>query len=319
MSTTPRLASLRLGYPAWYGPTPKRSWPRQPRSHNIPYTLSTVATVPLEAIPPIAGANAWFQFYPPNDAAVERSVLERCVNAGYGTILLTVDVPVVVRREHDIRNGLSVPPRFDLKMLYQMVTHPQWSLRMLGRGVPQFETVKPYFEGGSSKNLGRSIQASTQFIKKVMKGHITAERFAAIRDGWPGKLLVKGVLDVEDAKRYLALGADGLVISNHGGRQLDAAPSVVSVLPGIRKAVGPDATLVADSGVRSGLDIARMLAMGADFVLLGRPFMYAVAALDRQGGDHVMNVLKAELSSVMGQLGCPALAELPRFLYRGEA
>ena len=301
-------------------------WPRSEtilaaaaRSHNIPYTLSTVATVPLEAIPPIAGANAWFQFYPPNDAAVEHSMLERCVNAGYGTILLTVNVPVVVRREHDIRNGLSVPPRFDLKTIYQMATHPQWSLRMLGRGVPQFETVKPYFEGGNSKNLGRSIQASTQFIKKVMKGHITAERFSTIRDGWPGKLLVKGILDVEDATRYLALGADGLVVSNHGGRQLDAAPSVVSVLPGIRKAVGPDATLVVDSGIRSGQDIARMLALGADFVLLGRPFMYAVVALDRQGGDHVMNVLKAELSSVMGQLGCPTLAELPRFLYRGDA
>jgi isopentenyl diphosphate isomerase/L-lactate dehydrogenase-like FMN-dependent dehydrogenase len=285
------------------------------KTHNVPYTLSTVATVSLETIPPIAGENAWFQYYPSSDMAVEDSILERCRVAGYGTILLTVDVPVVVRREHDIRNGLSIPPRFNLKTLSQMMAHPQWALRMLARGVPQFETIRPYFSGGQSRNIGRSIQASSHFVKQVMKGHITADRFTRIRAGWSGKLLVKGVLNSEEAQQYLAMGADGLVISNHGGRQLDAAPSSVSVLPIVRQAVGPDATLIADSGVRSGQDIARMLALGADFVLMGRPFMYAVAALDRRGGDHVMNVLKAELRSVMGQMGCPTLKELPHFLY----
>ena len=285
------------------------------RKHNVPYTLSTVATVSLETIPPIAGENAWFQYYPSSDMAVEDSILERCRVAGYSTILLTVDVPVVVRREHDIRNGLSVPPRFNLKTLSQMVAHPQWALRMLARGIPQFETIRPYFAGGQSRNIGRSIQASSHFVKQVMKGHITAQLFARIRAGWRGKLLVKGILDSEEAQQYLAMGADGLVISNHGGRQLDAAPSSVSVLPNIRQAVGPDATLIADSGIRSGQDIARMLALGADFVLMGRPFMYAVAALDSRGGDHVMNVLKAELRSVMGQMGCPTLKELPHFLY----
>lgn len=285
------------------------------KKHNIPYTLSTVATVSLETIPPIAGENAWFQYYPSSDMAIEDAMLERCRKAGYGTVLVTVDVPVVVRREHDIRNGLSVPPRINVRTLSQMVAHPDWALRMLARGVPQFETVRPYFSAGQSRNIGHSIQASGYFLKRVMKGHITAERFTRIRDRWPGNLLVKGVLDSEDAKQYLALGADGLVVSNHGGRQLDAAPSVVAVLPQIRAAVGSDATLLADSGVRSGLDIARMLALGADFVLMGRPFMYAVAALDNKGGDHVMNVLKAELLSVMGQLGCPTLEALPDFLY----
>lgn len=132
---------------------------------------------------------------------------------------------------------------------------------------------------------------------------------------WPGKLLVKGVLDPAEAQAYLDLGADGLVISNHGGRQLDAAPSAVSLLPRIRAAVGPEATLIADGGIRSGLDIARMLALGADFVLMGRPFLFAVAALDRRGGDHVMNVLKAELQTTMGQLGYNTLKELREFLF----
>ncbi len=296
-------------------------WPRSEtilaaaaKAQNVPYTLSTVATVSLEKIRPIAGENAWFQFYPPNDATVEKSLLERCQAAGYETILLTVDVPVVIRREHDIRNGLSVPPKFDLKTVGQMIAHPNWSLRMLGAGVPQFENLRPYFADQSTGTAG-SISASVHFIKKVMKGHITAQRFARIRDGWPGKLLVKGILDTEEAKHYLALGADGLVVSNHGGRQLDAAPSVVSVLPQIRAAVGPQATLVADSGIRSGLDIARMIALGADFVLLGRPFIYGVAALDRRGGEHVMEILKAELRAVMGQLGCPTIEKLPCFLH----
>ena len=147
---------------------------------------------------------------------------------------------------------------------------------------------------------------------------MTPERFSRIRAGWPGNLVVKGVLDSEEAKHYLGLGADGIVVSNHGGRQLDSAPSAISMLPSIREAVGPDVPLIADSGVRSGLDVARMLASGADFVLMGRPFIYAVAALDRKGGDHVMNVLKAELHSVMGQIGCSSLADLPDFLVQQD-
>lgn len=299
-------------------------WPRSEyilaaaaKAHNVPYTLSTVATVTLEEIRPVAGDNAWFQYYPAGDPAVEKSMLERCQAAGYETILLTVDVPVKTRREHDIRNGLAVPPRFDAKTLFQMVTHPGWSLRMLRAGVPQFVNIKPYYREAESINAGKSIKASVDFISRVMKGHITAERFAQIRSLWPGKLLVKGVLAVEDAGEYLTLGADGLVVSNHGGRQLDAAPSPVQVLPHIRRAVGPDVPIVADSGARSGLDVARLLALGADFVLMGRPFLFALGALDSRGGEHVMSVLKAELEATMGQLGCPTLADLPRFLYNG--
>ena len=146
--------------------------------------------------------------------------------------------------------------------------------------------------------------------------HITSKLLGQIRANWPGKLLIKGVLDPEEARTYLNLGADGLIVSNHGGRQLDAAPPAASVLPHVREAVGQDATLIADSGVSSGLDVARMLALGADFVLMGRPFLYAVAALDRRGGDHVMTIIKAELQATMGQLGCSTISELPDFLVR---
>ncbi len=285
------------------------------KTHNIPYTLSTVGTTSLENIRKIAGDNAWFQLYTPQDLETRKDLLRRCEEAGYDTILVTVDVPYKTRRDHDIRNGLSVPPSFDMKTAWQMVTHPHWSLRMLRAGVPQFVNLQPYHQDGHSRNVGRSIVESTKYIEERLGLHITASRFEEIRALWPGKLLAKGVLDPEEAKVYLDLGADGLVISNHGGRQLDAAPSSVSLLPRIRDAVGPEATLIADGGIRSGLDIARMLALGADFVLLGRPFLFAVAALDWQGGDHVINVLKAELQTTMGQLGCTTLKELPKCLF----
>ena len=292
------------------------------KTHNIPYTLSTVANESLEEIRQIAGENAWFQLYSPRAPETRKDILRRCEEAGYDTIMVTVDVPNKTRRDHDIRNGLSVPPSFDMKTVWQMVTHPHWSLRMLRAGVPQFVNILPYQQHGFSHvgvgtnyNIGQSIKESGKYIEDRMGLHITTSLFEEIRAMWPGKLLAKGVLDPKEAKAYLDLGADGLVISNHGGRQLDAAPSAVSLLPRIRAAVGPEATLIADGGIRSGLDIARMLALGADFVLMGRPFLFAVAALDRRGGDHVMNVLKAELQTTMGQLGYNTLKELREFLF----
>ena len=292
------------------------------KTHNIPYTLSTLATDSLENVRQIAGDNTWFQLYTPQDPETRKDLLRRCEEAGYDTIMVTVDVPNKTRRDHDIRNGLSVPPSFDMKTVWQMVTHPHWSLRMLRAGVPQFVNILPYQQHGFSHvgvgtnyNIGQSIKESGKYIEERMGLHITTSLFEEIRAMWPGKLLAKGVLDPKEAKAYLDLGADGLVISNHGGRQLDAAPSAVSLLPRIRAAVGPEATLIADGGIRSGLDIARMLALGADFVLMGRPFLFAVAALDRRGGDHVMNVLKAELQTTMGQLGYNTLKELREFLF----
>jgi L-lactate dehydrogenase (cytochrome) len=283
------------------------------KAHNIPFTLSTVATVSLEAIHKLAGDNAWFQLYTPKEPEVLKDLLRRCDETGYETIMVTVDVPYKTRRDHDIRNGLSVPPRFDLKSVWQMATHPQWALRMLRRGVPQFMNLAPYHDGGKSGNVRESIEKSTKFIEERMGLHITARRFAEIREMWHGTLLVKGVLDPEEAKAYVDLGADGVIVSNHGGRQLDAAPSAVDVLPHIRNAVGPGTPLLVDGGVRSGLDIARMLALGADFVMIGRPFLYAVAALNHMGGHHAMEILKAELQGTMGQLGCPTLSALPSF------
>ena len=284
---------------------------RAARTHNLPYILSTFACASLERVKPIAGENGWFQYYPSDTPKFEKDMLDRCQAAGYKTIVLTVDIPVETRRDRDIKNGLSVPPRFDLRTLWQMMTHPTWAINMLKVGIPQFETLLPYYQGGG-------IPAQVEFISKHMKGHITAERFKAIRAYWKGNLLVKGILDVEEAQTYMNLGADGIVVSNHGGRQFDAAPASAHVLPKIRWALGPEALILADGGVRNGLDIARMLALGADFVLMGRPFVFAVAAIGQKGGEHVMHILKEELLGAMAQMGCRTVAELPEFLMKKD-
>jgi L-lactate dehydrogenase (cytochrome) len=164
---------------------------RAAKAHNIPYTLSTVSTVSLETIHEIAGENAWFQLYTPKEPEVLADLLRRCEETGYETVAVTVDVPYKTRRDHDIRNGLSVPPRFDLKTVWQMVTHPEWALRMLRRGVPQFANLAPYHDGRSG-SVRESIEKSTRFIEDRMGLHITAQRFAEIRRMWPRTCWSKG-------------------------------------------------------------------------------------------------------------------------------
>lgn len=279
------------------------------KTHNIPHVLSTFANRAMETIGPITGDNGWFQFYPPNDPAMEADMLVRAARSGYQTLVLTVDIPAPTRRERDIRNGMSVPPVLDLKTMFQIATHPYWASHVLRHGIPDFENLSPYYPKGSS------LKQSAEFVGRVMTGHLGAERVRSIRDAWKGKLLIKGVLDVSEAQAYLEMGADGLIVSNHGGRQLDAAPTAVSVLPAIRRALGPDVLIAADGGIRSGLDVARLLALGADFVLIGRPFVYASAAMGVAGGGHLIEIIKAELSGAMAQLGCRTIAELPSFLH----
>jgi len=282
---------------------------RAARAHNIVHVLSTHATTSLEKIKPHTGPNGWFQLYPPNDPVMESDIIERAKRAGYEVLVVTVDIPAPTRRDRDIRNGLSVPPEFGIRTGLHMLARPTWLMRLAKHGIPHFENLTPYAP------KGLSIKEFGAFLGKILAGQITAERFKRIRDQWPGKVIVKGVLDPEEAADYLALGADGIVVSNHGGRQLDAAPSSVSMLPLVRKRVGKDALVMVDGGVRSGLDIARMIALGADYVLMGRPFIFSVAAIGDDGPAHLIDVLKQELAGAMAQMGCPTLSDLPKFLH----
>lgn len=271
---------------------------------NIPMGLSHHATTHLSDFKRIAGDNGWFQMYPPNDPEIRAQMLDEVAQAGFGTLVVTVDIPATTRRDRDLRVGLSVPPKFDVQTVLQVITHPQWALATALNGKPDFLNFRPYLP------KGLSMADEAQFLLDLIEGHVTEGVLRDIRDRWKGKLVVKGIMTGCDAQKALDCGADAIWVSNHGARQLDAAPASVQVLPDIRKTLGPDVLVMVDSGPRTGLDIARMLASGADFVFLGRAFIYAVAALGARGGDHAVHILRQELTSTMGQIGARDVAAL---------
>ena len=272
--------------------------------HGLPLGLSSFATSSIEEIGAIAGDLLWFQLYCTEKSEIENDLIDRAESAGCEVLVVTVDIPTVTRREKDIANGLSVPPKFDLVTLSQVALRPTWAFATLRAGIPRFKTLLPYVPGGST------LGASAIFLKDMVEGHVTVQKLERIRDRWRGRLIVKGILTTEEALLCQDLGADAIVISNHGGRQLDAAPPIPHVLPEIRAAVGPDFPLIADGGVRSGLDIARLIACGANFVLAGRAFVYAVAAAGETGVDHAIFLLREELKQTLSQIGCQELPDL---------
>lgn len=304
------VAPLGLGGLIW--PGAETAIARAAAAAGIGHVLSTYATTGMERIAPMSGPGAAFQLYPPADPGMEADLIARAKAAGYGVMVVTVDIPGPTRRRRDIISGLTVPPRFGPRMLAEIMACPRWAFGMARRGVPAFENLAPYFPKGG-------VAGAAEFLGRMMQGHIGPARLARIRAAWPGRLIVKGVLGAEDAAGALALGADGVVVSNHGGRQLDAAPAAAEVLPGIRERLGEGALILADGGVRSGLDIARMIALGADAVLVGRPFLHAAAAAGARGPAHLAAVLREELRTTMIQLGVSRLPDLRGAGWRGHA
>ena len=287
-------------------------WPRGPEiaaraatRAGIPFVLSTFATTSLERIAEVTDGNAWFQLYTPNVPEMRRDLVERAKSAGYEVLLVTVDAPGHTRHPTDMRNGLSVPPRFNVHTVLDMLARPAWAFAMLKSGMPTFENLTPYVPAGAS------FEEGVRFISDISQGHISMEILRQIRDQWPGQMLVKGILSAADARRCVELGVEGVVVSNHGGRQLDAAVSAAEAIPEVRAEIGSDMVLIADGGVRCGLDIARMLALGADFVLCARAVYFGVGALGTRGGDHAIHILLEELVEAMRQIGVATLAELP--------
>lgn len=290
-------------------------WPDAPlhiargaRAHDLPVGLSTYATSSIEAMGAIAGKNLWFQLYPTKDLAIDEDLLARFKAVGGEVLFITVDIPGPTRRERDLANGLSVPPARDWRTYLEAARHPAWALETLRKGLPEFVNVLRYApdEAGPLSAL--------EFLGGLSAGHVTPERLRHYREIWDGKLVIKGVLSLEDARIAAECGADGIVVSNHGGRQLDAAPTAIDVLPQIRQAVGGQMEILADGGVRSGLDILRLLALGADFVLLGRALTMSVGAMGARGPVHALRILRDETQGMLGQIGCPDLDELSKFM-----
>lgn len=292
-----------VGLTALMWPRAERILARAAARHRFPYTLSTAATEAPETIGPLAEGMGWFQLYPPRRTDIRQDLIARARDSGFTTLLVTADVPVASRRERQVRAGVVVPPKITPRMLYRCMVRPTWSLATLVAGSPRFRGLEKYIDGSDMRDM-------LSFIGQELGGSLDWAYLEAVRQEWDGPLVLKGILTTGEAERAAAIGFDGVMVSNHGGRQFDGAPAAIDVLPAIAEAVGQRTKILFDSGVRGGLDIARALALGADFVLMGRAFMYGVAALGRRGGDHVAELLKADLINNMTQLGCATLDQL---------
>jgi L-lactate dehydrogenase (cytochrome) len=272
---------------------------------NIPMILSGAALTSLERVKE-AGATAWFQAYLPGDNARITELVERCARAGYETICLTVDVPVLANRENNVRNGFSNPLRFTPRLAWDGLTRPRWLLGMLARtlivhGMPHTENMGPrvpLFSLSASRDRGARDQLSWKHLELM-------------RRLWKGRLVVKGVLEKEDARVARESGADGIIVSNHGGRQLDGACAPLRVLPGIAAQAG-NMTVMLDSGVRRGTDVLKALALGAQFVFIGRPFLFAAAVAGQPGVAHAIKLMRDEIDRDMALIGITKLTEMRR-------
>lgn len=290
-------------------------WPRSAEilakaahRHNLPFVLSTVTTASIETAAELTDGKAWFQLYHPAEEDLRDKLLERARAAGLPVLVILADTPTFAWRPREIRNGLSIPPRMTLRNICQMMLRPRWSFGQLAAGPPKFATLLPYLpKRANMKHLGL-------FMNKTFSGRLSPDRIAALRDRWPGKLVVKGIVTPEDAETVLRLGADGFIVSNHGGRQLDAGQSTIEPLRMLAKEFGHRTTVMMDSGARSGPDIACAMACGAKFVFMGRTWMYGVGALGKDGGEHTMNMMKRQFRQVMEQLGCARTGDLPQHL-----
>ncbi|WP_339839222.1 alpha-hydroxy acid oxidase [uncultured Maribacter sp.] len=292
-------------------------WPNAPEilakaafKHNVPFVLSTVSTSSIERISEITEGKAWFQLYHPTENRLRDDMINRAAQAECPVLVILSDVPTFGFRPRDIRNGLAMPPKMSVKNILQILGKPEWAMKTLLHGQPNFETLKPYMP----KNL--DLKQLGKFMDQTFTGRLNEEKIKPIRDMWKGKLVLKGVASEMDAEKAIRLGIDGIIVSNHGGRQLDAGESTIRPLTRIAEKYGDQIKVMMDSGLRSGPDIARTMASGAEFTFLGRSFMYGVAALGNEGGNHTISLLKTELQQVMEQVCCERTLDFPNHLIK---
>ena len=271
--------------------------------YTIPYCLSMVATQTPETVGAIAGDMGWFQLYPPRDSALRRDILQRVEDAGFKTLVVTADTPAPSRRERAMRAGLRLPLRITPGFIYEALRHPDWTFNTLKAGMPKLRTLEKYTES-------KKMESTISFVLERIGGTLSWDYLGEVRDEWQGALVVKGIHHPQDAAEAVRIGVDGIQVSNHGARQFDAAPAAIDLLPAIVRQVQGRASILFDSGIRTGLDIIRALALGADFVFLGRAFMYGVAAFGKYGGDHAAEILLEDLKVNMIQMGYARLAEI---------
>lgn len=290
-------------------PDAERTLAQMARDRGIPYAMSSVATRLPEEMTPHLGPQAWFQLYPPRDKGIRIDMLKRVKDAGFTSLALTVDVPAPSRRERQTRGGLTQPPRLGPRLMTQVARCPQWALGTAKLGMPRMRFVESY----ADTKISNMSLPSNAHVGYLLRTSPDWEYLKELRQEWDGPIMVKGVLNADDAARISDEGVDAIWVSNHAGRQFDAAPATAEVLAQVRQAT--DLPIIADSGVESGLDVLRMLALGADFVMLGRAFHYGLGAYGPRGASHVIDILQADMVSCMHQLGLANLTGISGRLF----
>ena len=271
---------------------------------KIPFTLSTPSSVRLERIPKEAGGTYWMQLYVMSDRSLAEQMMKRALASNFSALILTADVPVSGYRERDQRNGFKLPFRYTAPMMLDLALHPRWLMGIARSGVPRLVNLS------ESESTAASTQMQAAVLSRTMDRALDWSSIEWIRRHWSRPLLLKGVLDAEDARRALEHGLDGVIVSNHGGRQLDCAPATIDVLPEIVAAIAGRVPVMVDGGFRRGSDVVKALALGARAVLLGRATLYGLAAAGEEGVRHVLQMLRAEIERTMILIGARSVREL---------
>jgi len=275
------------------------------KKSNIPFCLSTVSNVSLENVAQDVGGRLWMQLYVMTDRQITRDILERADNANYEALVFTTDANVFGNREWDKRN-YRAPTKLTLRNLIDVACHPRWMFDVLvPHGVPRFENIIEFMPPEA-----KSAKGGVAIFPKLFAPDISWDEVAWLREKWSRKLILKGILNVADALRAAEFGCDGIILSNHGGRQLDSCVSPIEVLPEIVEAVGDRMTIIIDSGFRRGTDIVKAIALGAHAVMIGRATLFGLAAGGEDGVNHALSILTTEMDRVLGQLGCTSLDKL---------
>jgi (S)-mandelate dehydrogenase len=274
---------------------------------GVPFTLATGSNTSMEKVAQQAGGQLWFQLYMWREKELSYELVRRAARAGFETLIWTVDIPHKPNREHDQRNGFSMPYKLNARSAIDALRHPEWLATVLGRylagpGMPRHVNFPEQYQ---HKFTGKATAA-----KALQADKLGWEDVDRLREIWPGKLIIKGVMRIDDAQQAVARGVDGIVVSNHGGRSMDSAPSTLDVLPGIAAAVGDRTTVLVDSGIRRGSDIVKCLALGAKGVLTGRATLYGVGAGGEAGAAKALGILKTEMRRTMAYVGCQRVAQL---------
>jgi L-lactate dehydrogenase (cytochrome)/(S)-mandelate dehydrogenase len=279
------------------------------KSANVPFIMSGASTALIEDLGRLAPEHGWYQLYPARDRAISEDMVRRARDAGLSTLVITVDVPTNSKRERNLRNGFGRPLRLSVQSKLEACLHPAWLTEYLRHGVPVFSNWQRYAPDGAGAD------AVAEFVSSQMPTPVTWQDIEAFRRAWSGNLVLKGIMHPADATRALAIGVDGIMVSNHGGRQLDRAPAPIDVLPAINAAVGDKMTLMYDSGIRRGSDAVTALCLGAKYVFVGRATLYGVTAGGCAGATRALAIFRDEIERTMMQMGAPDIRSLgPQWL-----